>query len=277
LTLSGAANAGETVTIYIDNVAVGTVIASGTTGTGSWTFIIPSTLPAGLSSPLTQGQHTYTVSAANNGGQTQTSAGYIVTYDSAATAGTLTFSNQTDSGTQGDGKTNDNSFDLTLTGNEAGTVVYQVSKDGGSTWTTTQAAQSSLVDGSYQFRAVVTDAAGNTANTAPISAVIDTVATAGTLTFANQLDSGTQGDGKTNDNSFDLSLTGNEAGSSVAYQVSKDGGAFTATTAAQANLADGSYQFRAVVTDAAGNTANTAPISAVIDTAPTNESASCYA
>jgi len=105
------------------------------------------------------------------------------------------------------------------------------------------------------------------------------VPAAGTLAFSGLADTGSSNSDRiTQDNSFDLSLTGNEAGSSVAYDVStNDGQTWTTTTAAQANLADGSYQFRAVVTDAAGNTANTAPISAVIDTAPTNESASCYA
>ena len=58
----------------------------------------------------------------------------------------------------------------------------------------------------------------------------------------------------TQDNAFNLTLSGQEAGASVAYQVSLNGGAFTATTASQSGLADGDYQFRALVTDAAGNT-----------------------
>ena len=46
---------------------------------------------------------------------------------------------------------------------------------------TTTAAQIGLTDGAYTFRATVTDAAGNSATTAPISVTVDTAATAGTL------------------------------------------------------------------------------------------------
>src|SRR5205085_10395177 len=50
---------------------------------------------------------------------------------------------------------------------------------------------SGLADGSYQFRAVVTDNAGNSSNTTAISVIVDNTApTAGTLTFANLADSG---------------------------------------------------------------------------------------
>jgi hypothetical protein len=52
-------------------------------------------------------------------------------------------------------------------------------------------------------------------------------------------------------------LTGQEAGTTVVYQVSKDDGAWTTTTASQTNLTDGVYQFKAIVTDVAGNSAET--------------------
>src|SRR5262249_13896344 len=70
----------------------------------------------------------------------------------------------------------------------------------------------------------------------------------------------------TTDNAFDLTLSGQEAGASVAYQVSLNGGTFTATSANQSGLADGSYQFRALVTDAAGNSATSNAITVVVDT-----------
>ncbi|MGY8639454.1 Ig-like domain-containing protein, partial [Bradyrhizobium sp. 14AA] len=60
----------------------------------------------------------------------------------------------------------DKAFDLSLNGNADtnGTgVTYEVSTDGGASWSTTTAAQSDLADGSYQFRAVVSDPAGNSA------------------------------------------------------------------------------------------------------------------
>ena len=114
----------------------------------------------------------------------------------------------------------------------------QVSADGGTSWSTTTAAQSNLADGTYQFRTVVMDVAGNTATSSAITVTVGTSApAAGTLALTNFADSGSSGtDFITQDKSFDLSLTGNEAGSTVAYQVSADGGtSWSTTTAAQSN------------------------------------------
>jgi len=90
-------------------------------------------------------------------------------------AGTLGFTNLTDTGSDNTPDiTQDNEFDLTLTGNEAGsTVAYEVSTDDGATWNTTTASQSGLTDEAYQFRAVVTDAAGNSSTTNVISVTVD--------------------------------------------------------------------------------------------------------
>src|SRR6478736_5034347 len=130
-------------------------------------------------------------------------------------------------------------------------------------------AQSNLADGTYQFRTVVTDAAGNAATSNAITVTVDTSApAAGTLALTNFTDSGSSGtDFVTQDKTFDLTLTGNEAGSTVAYQVSTDGGtSWATTTGAQSNLADGTYQFRTVVTDAAGNAATSNAITVTVDT-----------
>ena len=193
----------------------------------------------------------------------------------AIVAGTLSFTGLTDSGSANTPPiTSDNNFDLTLSGNtEGSTVVYQVSTDGGSTWTTTTTAQTNLSDASYQFRAVVSDAAGNSANTDAILVTLDHVApAAGTLSLVGLIDGGSSdSDGVTQDGSFTLSVADNEASSTVVYQVSTNGGAtWATTTATQTELPDASYQFRAVVTDAAGNSANTAALHVTVDnTAPT--------
>src|SRR5207237_1208686 len=81
-------------------------------------------------------------------------------------------------------------------------------------WATTSAAQSSLADGTYQFRTVVTDEAGNSATSNAITVTVDTSApAAGTLALTNFADSGASGtDFVTQDKTFDLTLTGNEAG-----------------------------------------------------------------
>src|SRR5207302_11408900 len=65
-------------------------------------------------------------------------------------------------------------------------VAYEVSTDGGTTSTATSASQSSLADGSYKFHAVVTDPAGNSSTTSPISVIVDnTTPSADTRTPAN--------------------------------------------------------------------------------------------
>jgi hypothetical protein len=201
-----------------------------------------------------------------------------VTVDNTApVAGVLSFNNLTDTGISStDLITQDKAFDLSLTGQEAGTtVVYQVSKDNGA-WTNTTANQTDLTDGVYQFKAIVTDVAGNSAEVLSAKVTVDNTApVAGVLSFNNLTDTGISStDLITQDKAFDLSLTGQEAGTTVVYQVSKDNGAWTNTTANQTDLTDGVYQFKAIVTDVAGNSAevlsakvtvdNTAPVAGVL-------------
>ena len=145
----------------------------------------------------------------------------------------------------------------------------------GTNWSATVASQSGLADGSYRFRAVVTDPAGNSAISNTISVVVDnTVPVAGTLAFSGLVDSGSADTPVvTTDSSFSLAFTGasDANGTSVAYEVSTDGGTnWSATVASQSGLGDGSYRFRAVVTDPAGNRSTSNVISVVVDnTAPT--------
>lgn len=80
--------------------------------------------------------------------------------------------------------------------------------------------------------ATIKDSQGNNANTTGAvtnpdgNLVVDTIPPdAGTLALAAFTDSGTSSsDFVSNDSTFDLSLTGNESGSTVAYEVSTDGG-----------------------------------------------------
>ncbi len=202
----------------------------------------------------------------------------VIVDNTAPVAGTLSFLNLTDTGSNDTPDiTQDGTFDLSLAGNSDanGTVVaYEVSTDGGTTWSPTTAAQSGLADGSYQFRAVVTDPAGNNATSNAISVIVDNTApVAGTLSFINLTDTGSNDTPDiTQDGTFDLSLAGNSDanGTVVAYEVSTDGGTtWSPTTAAQSGLADGSYQFRAIVTDPAGNNSTSNAISVIVDnTAP---------
>ena len=264
LTINGTAEAGSTVTLYDTN---GTTLGTGVAAGGF--FSITTT-------PLSQVAHTITAKATDiAGNQSPASVAFHVTIDTTApAAGTLALTNFSDTGSSGsDFISQDKSFDLSLSGQESGSaVVYQISTNGGGIWTTTSAAQSNLADGNYQFRAQVTDAAGNTSTGNVILVTVDSTApAAGTLALANFSDTGSSGsDFISQDKTFDLSLSGQESGSTVVYQVSTNGGGtWTTTTAAQSNLADGNYQFRAQVTDTVGNTSTGNVISVAVDsTAP---------
>ena len=208
-------------------------------------------------------------------GNSSTSNSIEVVVDTAApAAGTLSFSNLTDSGTPNTPPvTTDNAFDLSLAGQETAagtTTVYQVSVNGGA-FANTRVNQSGLANGDYVFRALTTDAAGNSSTSNSIEVVVDTAApAAGTLSFANLTDSGTPNTPPvTTDNTFDLSLAGQEtaAGTTTVYQVSVNGGAFANTTVNQSGLANGDYVFRALTTDAAGNSSTSNSIEVVVDTA----------
>ncbi|HCH7478658.1 TPA: Ig-like domain repeat protein [Acinetobacter baumannii] len=185
--------------------------------------------------------------------------------------GKLSFQNLLDSGelTQ-DQITNDNKFNLKLSGQEKGSsVTYLISTDEGKTWQETTLNQKDLADGIYLYKAIVTDAAGNTSETAVQKVVVDTTAPqAGELTLSDLSDTGISAtDQITQDKNFNLKLEGQESGSRVTYLVSTDEGkTWQETTIAQKDLTDGVYQYKAVVTDAAGNTSETAVQKVVVDT-----------
>src|SRR5205823_4264527 len=139
------------------------------------------------------------------------------------------------------------------------TVVYQQSLNGGSFTNLASSSLSALADGDYQFHAVVTDPAGNSSNTGRTEGRVgNSNPTAGTLLFSNLTDTGRTTDTPiiTQDGTFDLTLSGNADanGTTVVYQQSLNGGSFTNLASSSLSaLADGDYQFRAVVTDPAGN------------------------
>jgi hypothetical protein len=156
-----------------------------------------------------------------------------------------------------------------VTGQETGTTIrYLVSKDAGQTWQETTASQTDLADGIYQFKAMITDAAGNSSETALQQIIIDTTApSAGVLSLVDLSDTGISStDQITQDKSLTLAVTGQETGTTIRYLVSKDAGqTLQETTASQTDLADGTYQFKAVVTDAAGNSSETAIQQLMVD------------
>ena len=224
-------------------------------------------------SSVADGTYLYRALATDAAGNAAASNMVTVTVDTSITAGTLTLTNVSDSGASAsDGLTQDSTFDLSLSGTEAGAgIVYQVSQDAGTSWTDTAAAQAGLPDGTYLYRALATDAAGNAAASNTVTVTVDTSITAGTLTLTNVTDTGASAsDGLTQDSTFDLSLSGTEAGAGIVYQVSQDAGTSWAdTAAAQSSLADGTYLYRALATDAAGNAAASNMVTVTVDTSIT--------
>ncbi|NUF23807.1 BapA prefix-like domain-containing protein, partial [Acinetobacter oleivorans] len=186
-------------------------------------------------------------------------------------SGNLILKNLLDSGTSTtDQITQDKNFTLKIEGQESGSrVTYLVSTDDGKTWQETTVTQKDLADGSYLYKAVVTDRAGNTSETAIQKVVVDTTAPkAGELTLVDLSDTGVSAtDQITQDKTFDLKVSGQEVNSQITYWISKDEGkTWQETTAEQKDLADGNYLYKAVVTDVAGNTSETAVQKVVVDT-----------
>lgn len=171
-----------------------------------------------------------------------------------------------DTGVQGDQVTSDATPTLTgtaepdssITVADGSTVLGTTTADANGNWTFTTAA---LPEGPHNLTATATDAAGNTSGVSnTVTVTVDlTPPDPGTLAFAN-LETGDQ------DGTFDLSLNGAEDGASVVYQRFTDGGTtWTTTSNAQINLLPGTYSYRAIVTDAAGNSATSNLISVTVD------------
>ncbi len=209
------------------------------------------------------------------GNASETAVQKVVVDTTAPQAGEVTLSDLSDTGASTtDQITQDKNFNLKIEGQESGTqVTYLVSTDEGKTWQETIVAQKDLVDGIYLYKAIVTDRAGNASETAVQKVVVDTTPPqAGELTLSDLVDTGVSAtDQITQDNSFTLKLAqpiviGEQAALLDHYEISKDDGkTWQETTAEQKDLADGIYQFKAVVTDLAGNTSETDVQKVVVD------------
>ena len=221
---------------------------------------------------LTDGVYLYKAVVTDRAGNTSETAIQKVVVDTTAPqVGELTLSDLSDTGVSAtDQITQDKTFDLKISGQEVNSqITYWISKDEGKTWQETTVNQKDLADGIYQFKAVVTDVAGNISETSVQKVVVDTTAPqAGELTLAALTDTGISAtDQITQDKAFDLKISGQEVNSQITYWISKDDGkSWQETTVAQKDLVDGVYQYKAVVTDVAGNTSETAIQKVVVDT-----------
>ncbi|MCA1854353.1 Ig-like domain-containing protein [Massilia oculi] len=241
-----------------------------TADSGSGSFSVNVTLAAGT------GKTIQFWSGVNGNNKIAERAYTLDTSAPATTVATVRFSS--DAGVPGDFITNTPAQTITgtLSAPTAAGDVVRISLDNGATWQTATnvigqnafSLSGIVLAGSNTMQLKVEDLAGNAGPVRSQAYVLDTAAVAGTLAFGNLNDSGITGDGITNDTAFNLTLAGNEAGSNVVYEVSRNGGAFSVTSAAQSGLADGSYLFRARVADIAGNTAPTNTLSVTIDATP---------
>lgn len=261
-TLSGTAEAGSTVKIFDNGVQIGSVTATG----GAWSFT-PS--PA-----LGNGSHNLTFTATDAAGNVSApTAGYVINVDTLAPSAPVISSVVDDVGSVTGpitGPTNDTRPTLNGTAEANATVriydgitlVGTVTADASGNWTLPQTT-TTLTQGTHNFTATATDAAGNTSVASTVTTIIvDTTApTAPTGTF--------NADGSV--------LTGNaEAGSTVSIRLA-DGSTVTAIAGSNGTY---SYTFtnkqtegqtlQITATDAAGNTSQ--PGSALAPVVPLSAS-----
>ncbi len=199
LTLTGTAEANSTVKVYDGATLLGSVTAD---GTGAWTY---------TTAALANGAHSLTATATDAAGNTGTaSAALDVTVDTTAPVAPSIASFSTDSGTVGDDITNDNTLTLTGTAEanstvkvfDGATLLGSVTANGTGAWSYTTAA---LANGAHSLTATATDAAGNTGTaSAALNVTIDTTAPVAPSIASFSTDSGTVGDGITNDNTLTL-------------------------------------------------------------------------
>ena len=201
LTLTGTAEANATVKVFDGATLLGSATAN---GSGAWSY---------TTAALANGAHSLTATATDAAGNTGVaSAALSVTIDTTAPAGADIASFSTDSGTVGDDITNDNTLTLTGTAEanstvkvfDGATLLGSAVANGSGAWSYTTAA---LANGAHSLTATATDAAGNTGvASAALSVTIDTTAPVAPTIASFSTDSGTVGDGITNDNT--LTLTG---------------------------------------------------------------------
>jgi hypothetical protein len=267
LTLTGTAEANSTVKIFDGATLIGTATAN---GSGAWTF---------TTAALSNGSHSLTATATDAAGNTGVASATLnVTIDTVAPNAPVISSFSNDSGTVGDGITNDNTLTLAGTAEANSTVkifdgatqIGTATANGGGAWSYTTAA---LTDGLHSLTATATDVAGNTggASTA-LNVTIDATAPGAPAIASYSTDSGTIGDGITNDNT--LTLTGTAGANStvklfdgatqIGTATANGSGAWTFTTAV---LSEGGHSLTATATDAAGN--NGAASSALVVTIDT--------
>ncbi len=258
-TITGTAEPGSTVEVFVDGISQGTTTAD---GTGNWT-LTPAT-------PLPDGDHTATATATDAVGNTSPESTPVTfAIDTTAPAapaitspadGTVT--SDTTPAITGTAEP-DSTVEVFIDGASVGTTTA----DGTGAWTLTPTTP--LADGDHTVTATATDAVGNTSpESTPVTVTVDTTADPPVIT--------SPADGSsTNDSTPTITGTAEPGasvevfvdGTSVGTATADGTGAWTFTPTTP--LADGDHTITAVQTDPSGNvSAPSAPIVVTVDTAP---------
>jgi Big-like domain-containing protein/Calx-beta domain-containing protein/type IX secretion system substrate protein len=265
-TFSGSAEANATIEVFVDNNSIGTTTAN---SSGEWEFAYVSNGSTILD--LTDGAHGVTAMAQDAAGNTSAvSSALNFTIDTASPSTPSITSITADSGADGaDRITNDNTLEINGTAEANSTV--EVFIDGTSIGTTSADGSGNfsfdhtgtvLVDATYSATAKATDLAGNlSTESSALSFTIDTVIPEPPVITSFTDDSGSKVEGEfSTDNSVEFNGTA-EANVTIEVfidDVSKgtitaDGNGDWVFDYTSVALPDGTYEVKAVATDAAGN------------------------
>lgn len=253
---SGTAPAGVTVVVTIDDKTYKTVADRD----GNWMLAITN--------PLRDGVHDYTIALEDIAGNQSPPMTGQVTIDSESHLQINGLSHDTDSGTKADNTTSNTTPTLTGTADANATITLII---GGNRYITTANADGewaiplthALTDGAYHYTVTATDSANNTtSSTATIT--IDTTAP-DHLTGGLDTTSETGGTGSHLTNQTMPTFSGvTENGATVTLMingntytaVAGENGKWSITLPEAGKLADGSYLYTIIVTDASGNMSN---------------------
>jgi MYXO-CTERM domain-containing protein len=243
--ITGTGLANSTVLVVIDGVEVGSVT---TDASGNWSYT-----PASLSA----GAHALSARQLKDGVASSLTVAVNVTVDATPPDTTLTAEPQATSNTKAP------SFSFVSTKPNS---TFRCSLDGGAfTACTTPWPLSGLSEGSHTFQVAATDAYGNVDPTpASYTWTVDTVAPTVTITSGPSP--------VTNATTAALGFSSNDA--SATFSCSLNAGTPAPCTSPQSftGLTDGTYTFRVVAADAAGNTSAAASYSWRVDTTPPDTS-----
>ena len=275
-TLTGTAEAGAVVKVYDGSVLLGSITVG---ADGRWSFTTPA---------LNNGSHTLSVTVTDAAGNVSpATSGFVINVAAgiAPTSSTLEITDDSSPAlrTLPDGSsTRDTTPTLSglaganelVTLYNGTTVLGSTLADASGQWSFTPAA---LPDGSYAFRAVATDAAGNSTSSVTLTITIDTVPPAAASDLLLSSDSSgplapIATNGVTRDTTPVLSgsaepgsvITVRDGTTVLGSAIADSDGRWSFTTPA---LSEGSHTLTTTVTDAAGNTGPaSAPLQLTVDT-----------